>query len=59
MRVVLIRRGYIEMANHFFNSGKGKVNQFSTNVTVRESIPRLDDTSPPCMEKSMRVTWRY
>ena len=27
------------MANHFFNSGKGKVNQFSTNVTVRELNP--------------------
>ena len=31
-----IRRSFIEMANHFFNGGKGKVNQFSTNVTVRE-----------------------
>ena len=47
----LIRRSHIEMANHFLNGGKGRVNQFSTNVTVRVLSPRLRDTNPPFMEK--------
>ena len=50
----LIRRSHIETANHFLNGGKGRVNQFSTNVTVRVLSPRLRDTNPPFMEKCMR-----